>query len=122
LAVYSYNPAGITVTEAGVPSIPGTALRAYVETSDTPGAVIQSGLAIANVSTSPATVNLELFNPDGTTAATVTIPGSGQIAKFLSDLFPNLPQPFCGVVRISTASLGLAVVGLRTRYNERGIS
>ena len=94
-----------------------------METSDTPGSVIQSGLAIANVSTSPATVNLELFNPDGSTAAastSVTIPGSGQIAKFLSDLFPNLPPPFRGVVRISTASSGLAVVGLRTRYNERG--
>ena len=123
LAVYSYNPAGITLTEAGVPWISGTALRAYVETSDTPGAVIQSGLAVANVSTSPATVNLQLFNPDGSAAAastSLTIPGSGQIAKFLGDLFPNLPQPFQGVVRISTASSGLAVVGLRTRYNERG--
>jgi hypothetical protein len=123
LAVYSYNPAGITTTEAGVPSISGTALRAYVQTSSTPGAVIQSGLAIANVSTSPATVNLQLFNPDGTSAAastSLTIPGSGQIAKYLSDLFPNLPQPFQGVVRISASSSNLAVVGLRTRYNERG--
>jgi len=123
LAVYSFNTAGITATEAGVPSISDTAFRAYVETSSTPGAVIQSGLAIANVSTSPATVNLQLFNPDGTTAAaatSLTLPGSGQTAKYLSDLFPNLPQPFQGVVRISAASSNLAVVGLRTRYNERG--
>jgi hypothetical protein len=123
LAVYSYLQTGITVTEAGVPSISGTAFRAYVETSSTPGAVIQSGLAIANVSTVPATITLQLFNPDGTTAAastSLTVPGSGQIAKFLSDLFPNLPQPFLGVVRISGGSSSLAVVGLRTRYNERG--
>jgi len=47
-------------------------------------------------------------------------PANGQVAKFLSDLFPNLPQPFVGVLRISTSSSGLAVVGLLTRFNERG--
>jgi hypothetical protein len=130
LAVYSYTPAGITVTEAGVPSISGTTFRMYVEASSTSGgglpatsgAVLQSGLAIANAATSPATVNLQLFNHDGSPAAGtfLSIPGSGQIAKFLGELFPNLPQPFQGVLRVSTGSSGLAVVGLRTRFNERG--
>jgi hypothetical protein len=83
---------------------------------------IQTGVAIANGATNLSTVNLELFNHDGTSAATstVTVPGSGQVARFLSDLFPNLPQPFQGVLRISTNSSGLSVVGLRTRVNERG--
>jgi hypothetical protein len=122
LAVFSYKTAGTTVTEAGVPWISGTAFRMYVEASGSSSAAVQTGVAIANADTSPSTVNLELFNHDGTSAAatSLTIPGSGQIAEFLGQLFPNLTQPFQGVLRISTSSPGLAVVGLRTRFNERG--
>src|SRR5207302_1095796 len=40
-------------------------------------------------------------------------------AKFLNDIFPSLPNPFKGVLRITTTSSGLSVVGLRTRINER---
>src|SRR6185369_6916487 len=44
-----------------------------------------------------------------------------QTAKFLSDLFPSLPSPFKGVLRISTnPATSISVVGLRTRINERG--
>src|SRR5262249_31314300 len=52
--------------------------------------------------------------------APVTIPlaALGQVAKFLAEIFPNLPQPFHGVLRISS-NANIAVVGLRGRYNER---
>ena len=125
LAVFSYAPSGITVSEAGVHSISGTAFRMYAETSGTLGGAgsIQSGIAFANPTTSPATVNLELFNSGGNLAAapiTVIVPPSGQAAKFLNDLFPNLKQPFQGLLRISSNAAGLAVAGLRARYNERG--
>lgn len=124
LAVFSYKPAGVTVAEAGVPSIQGTAFRMYVEASGALGAMgsIQSGIAVANPATSSATVNLELFRLDGTSAGltgSLSVPGSGQAGKFLNELFPALTLPFQGVLRISTTSPAIAVVGLRARYNER---
>ena len=54
---------------------------------------------------------------------TATIPGDGQIAKFLDQIsgFENLTTPFQGVLRISTTSTaGLSIVGLRSRINQRG--
>jgi len=57
--------------------------------------------------------------PVGATT-TRTIPASGQIVGYLNDFFPNAPQPFQGVLRVSTSSAPISVVALRQRYNERG--
>ncbi len=116
--VFSYRKSGIRVTEAGVPAAPaGTAFRAYVEASES----IQSGIAIANTSSSTATVRLELTNLSGASIAstTLTLGPNGQTAKFLNELFQNLSLPIQGLLRI-TSSSRLAVVGLRSRTNERG--
>ena len=55
---------------------------------------------------------------DGTPAGavTTTLPGNGQVSKFVHELFPNLALPFQGILRISggTAS-GMSVVGVRGR-------
>jgi hypothetical protein len=52
----------------------------------------------------------------------VSIPPRGQVAKFLSE-FDGLLAPgvrFQGILRVTTSSsAGVAVVGLRARYNER---
>src|SRR5439155_7449895 len=61
LAIFSFRNAGVTVTEAGVPAIPsGTAFLLYVEAAGdfSAGATgsNQTGLAIANSSTTLATV------------------------------------------------------------------
>jgi len=124
LVVFSYKPAGITVSEAGVPGIQGLAFRMYAEETALGGiGAIQTGIAIANAGASAATVTLELTNLDGAAvgaAATVTVAGNGQTAGFLHDFFPGISLPFKGLLRISTASpAGLSVVGLRGRYNER---
>lgn len=123
LVVFSYKPAGVTLSEAGVPAIQGSAFRMYVESSGTSGQAgnIQTGIAIANTSTSSGNVTLELTRLDGASTgltATRTLPGSGQIVGFLSDFFSTLPNPFQGVLRISTSTSGISVVGLRSRYNE----
>jgi hypothetical protein len=54
LVIFSYRPSGITVSEAGVPATGATALRMYAESSGTLGQPgnIQSGIAVANVSSS----------------------------------------------------------------------
>ena len=126
LVVFSYKPAGITVSEAGVPGILGSAFRMYVETTAGGASIgtIQSGVAIANTASTAATVTLELTGLDGASAASpvlITVPGNGQIARFVHELFPTLGLPFKGVLRISGgASSGMSITGLRARYNERG--
>jgi hypothetical protein len=96
----------------------------YVESS---GSIsysgIQSGIAIANLSTSPASVRVELFGLDGSSnlvlrPTLISLPGSGQTSKLLGELF-SLPGPFKGVLRITASAPGISIVGLRARYNER---
>jgi hypothetical protein len=129
LGIFSFRPAGITITEAGVPAIPaGTAFRMYVEASGEfgmPGS-LQTGVAVTNLSNQAITVDFEITNLNGAAAGlsgSESISGSGQIALFLdqvSGLSP-LPDPLAAILRISTASAaGVSIVGLRGRYNERG--
>jgi hypothetical protein len=125
LVVFSYRPAGITVTEAGVPVNSGTAFRLYVESAGTTGQPgnIQTGIAVANTSAASESVTFDITdlngNSVGLSPASVTLVPSGQSAQFLSQLFPSLPSPFKGVLRITTTGSGISVVGLRARYNER---
>jgi hypothetical protein len=120
LVIFGYKPAGITLSEAGVPVISGTAFRMYVEASAAP--VILSGIAVANTTNAAATVAFELLTLQGTPVASASraIPASGQLVGYLSDFFPNVPQPFQGVLRLTTTAGGVSVVALRQRYNERG--
>jgi hypothetical protein len=125
LVIFSYKPGAVTVSEAGVPGIQGTGFRMYAEETATGGVgAIQTGIAIANLGSTAATVNLELTDLAGASngqSASVTVPGNGQVAKFLHELFPTLGFPFTGVLRITGGGVaGLSVVGLRGRYNERG--
>ena len=126
MAVFTYKPAGVTLSEAGVPAIQGSAFRMYVESSGVTGTAgnIESGLAIANTSNAAATVTLELTNLDGSTTGlpssiSRTLPGAGQIVGSLGSFFSSLPNPFRGVLRVS-ASSAISVIGIRSRYNELG--
>jgi hypothetical protein len=125
LVVFSYRPAGVTVTEAGVPVTSGNAFRLYVEAAGTTGQSgnIQTGIAVANTSSSSAAVTFDITDLNGGSVGispfTLTLPPSGQAAKFLGEIFPGLQPPFKGVVRITTPGSLISVVGLRARYNER---
>jgi hypothetical protein len=127
LIIFSYKPGQITLSEAGVSSSSGTAFRMYAESSGTVGhnGSIQSGVAIANDTSDAQIVTFEVTNLDGSSAGlpgpvTQNLAGYGHFSQFLAQLFPGLPDPFKGVLRVSTASGGISVVGLRSRYNERG--
>ncbi len=127
LVVFTYKPEAYTLSEAGVPAIQGSAFRLYVQAAGTLGAPgsMETGFAVANTSTSAGTLTLELTNLDGTTTGlpspvTRTLPGSGQVAGLLSGFFSNIPKPFRGVLRISTTTSGISVVGIRSRFNENG--
>jgi sugar lactone lactonase YvrE len=126
LTIFSYRNNGVTVTEASVPAqSAGNAFRIYIEASGTRGNAgsIQTGIAIANTSSSAATVNFELSKLDGSSTGltgSISIPPQGQVANFLNEIpgFNNLPVPSRGVLRVASAA-PIAVIGLRGHYNER---
>ena len=124
LVVFSFASGGKTVSEAGVPAWPkGSAFRVYVEASGMAGQTgsIRSGLAIANTGDTANTVTLEVTSLDGSLAVppeTLALPPSGQIARFLDEIF-SLRGNFSGVVRV-TSTAEVAIVGLRLRVNEKG--
>jgi hypothetical protein len=123
--IFSLTQNGTLTTQASIAGeAPSSAFRLYVETSGTAGATgsIQSGLAMTNTSSAAATVTVELYTMTGVYTGfteTLTIPGTGHIAKFVHEIFPALPLPFSGILRIRANQSPITVVGLRTRYNER---
>jgi hypothetical protein len=125
--IFSFVNNGVTVTEAAVASQQvGTAFRVYAESAGTfpDTGSIQSGIAIANPLSIPATVTVELDNLGGSQAGltgTVSLPANGQFAAFLNQIpgLAPLQAPFSGILRVSSLS-SIAVAGLRGRYNERG--
>jgi len=123
IAIFSFKPGRVTVSEAAVGSASGTAIRMYVEASGLPNAIgaIQSGLAAANSSSNPVTVEFDLTGLDGSALAnaSLTIPANGQVSKFLNEIFPSVSLPPRAVLRITTPGVQVSVVGLRARYNER---
>jgi peptidyl-prolyl cis-trans isomerase A (cyclophilin A) len=125
VGVFSFENAGVTVSEAGVPaSAPGAAFRVYVEASGISGqpGSIRSGLAITNTSEMATLVFLKLIALDGTATGlsdSITIPASGQVARFIDEVFPSLTIPFSGILRITSTATNIALVGLRLTTNER---
>src|SRR6185295_17671886 len=120
--------AGITVTEAGVTASRATsAFRLYAESTGNfasgQAGSIQTGIAVANSTSSAAAVNFELTKLDGTSTGltgSITVPANGQIATFLYQVpgLSTISTSFQGVLRVSGPA-GISVVGLRGRYNER---
>jgi hypothetical protein len=133
MAIYSFSANGVTVTTTGVPAIPiSNSFGMYVETAgdfaDREAGSLQTGIAIANPTDSPITVNLSLSSnsilvqPVGS----VTVPAHGQIAAFLNEI-PGFDAsavrgarlPYQGVLSAKSSAL-FSMIGIRGRYNERG--
>ena len=131
LLVFSFQKAGITVSQAGVSTQRSSrAFRMYAEASadiqQGSNGTIQTGLAVANASPlQSAIVTFELTTLAGVPtgfSGSIKLAARGQAAMFVSEIpgFASLPTPFQGVLRISTDSdAGISVVGIRARYNER---
>jgi hypothetical protein len=114
----------MTISEAGTPTIGlGSAFRMYAEADKTN--LIVTAIAIENAGASDSTVNFDLTGLDGNStglSGQLVIPANGQRALFLNQIpgFENLPLPFKGVLRVSTAGPTITVLGVRSRWNERG--
>lgn len=124
----SRNPQGFVVSEAGVPALgTATAFRMYSEYRGnfigSAANSMQTGVAVANSSAAAAVVNFELTTLAGTSlglTGSFEVPANSQVARFLHEIpgFTALPNPFQGVVRMSTTATGVSMIGLRARYNE----
>jgi hypothetical protein len=124
VAVFSCQQNGVTASTAGVPSLTSsTAFRMFTETSASGD--VRTGVGIVNTANIPTTVRFDLVGLDGTPTlltGTMRLPAFGQQAVYLDNVagFEGMPKPFQGIVRISSVEgVGLAVIGLRGRINER---
>jgi len=81
-----------------------------------PGIGRNLGLAIANAAGTSASVTLTLRDPDGRTvsSASLSLPARGQIARFLTELFPQgvIVAAFRGSVTMQS-SIPVSIIGIR---------
>lgn len=119
--VLTFKRSGVTISQAGVGAVPGGSdFRIYAERSES----VQTGIAVANLSTDPIAVNVELLSASGESVGSSTLPveGDGQVAMFLNQINGlSVPSTLEGMLRLSTTSpAGIVATGLRGRNNERG--
>jgi hypothetical protein len=104
--VFSYSPAGILVTESGVPSATATTrARLYVDKSKGH----DTGIAIANPGSSAAPITLQMFEKNGTSSvgdgsALLNVPSNGHMAAFVGQLISGLPDGFTGVAELTSVT------------------
>ena len=122
IAIFAFRQGGVVVSEAGVPSTSiGNGFRMYAEADQN----VRSGVAVQNTHDDAAHVTFELTKLDGTALGlegSLDIPAFGQRSIFLDEIpgFETLPQPFEGILRISSPNeAGISVLGVRGTINER---
>ncbi len=114
VATFQLTDAGKLATLAGVLAT-GTVQAATIPMDDDVSANRATGYAVANVGTDPITINIQTYNPDGTTAAALTAvalaPGQQHAAFFWQD--PNASSKFKGsAVLTEQTGKSFAVVAL----------
>jgi hypothetical protein len=121
-ALFSYSPAGILITESGVPAAaPTTHARVYIDKSGRH----DTGIAIASPG-SPADVTMTAFQNNGTAlpgnnTTLVKVVSNGHKAAFAGELLSNLQDGFTGIADL-TSSSPFVVLTLRFLRNTRGDS
>jgi hypothetical protein len=122
VAVFGHRVNGALVSEAAVPaSAPVQSGRIYAEV----GGAVNTGIAIANANSQPATVSFYFTDAAGANigAANMTIAPNSQIAAFLSEapFRPSGSPETLAEVRSFTfsSSAPVAVIALRGYTNER---
>jgi len=116
LTIFGFRRNNVLVTEASVPASPLIQSgRIYAEVTSS----INTGLAIANPNSQPATISFFFTDSNGNFGnGTTTISANGQIAKFLNEPPFNGPSSLTGTFTFSS-SAPIAAVAMRGRTNER---
>jgi hypothetical protein len=122
-SVFSLASGGVAVTETGVAAGPAAqSFRLLAEFNS--AASMRTGIAIANVGASTASIQLQLLDlmgqPTGF-AGSATVAATGNLAAFLDQLpgLQNLPPSFRGILLV-TSNLPVTIIGIRIQYNELG--
>jgi hypothetical protein len=117
IAIFSYyDGAGNYISEVGVPATSReSAFSLFVESrSDTNTAIV-----LTNPNASPASASLTLRDEQGNSLSTVAdlpVPPSGEIAKYVTDLFQGvIPPDFHGTVEVVDQ---LPILGLTLRQRK----
>jgi hypothetical protein len=117
--VFGYNPVNVLVTESGVPGASATThARIYVDRSRNHN----TGLAIANIESAPANIEIHAYQTDGVTAAgtsnnPLTLSAHGHDSKFVEQFIADLPDEFTGILDIRS-TIPFAALTVRSLYNE----
>jgi hypothetical protein len=117
-AIFSYRSKNVLVTEAAVSSPPALRrARIYVDVTT----YRNTGVAIAAPGEA-VTATLTLRNADGSIsglpAATLNVPANGQTARYVTQLFPSMPNPFRGVLEVASSTT-FSAIALRQTVNSR---
>jgi hypothetical protein len=118
--ILGFNPENNLVSESGIPAaLSTTHARVFVDLRNNHN----TGLAIANLTTSNSSITIRAFQMDGVTPAGTSLgplqlPGSGHDAKFADKLIDGLPDGFTGVLDVFSNS-PFAALTLRSLVNER---
>jgi hypothetical protein len=117
LAIFGLRQNNVLVSEAAVPGSPAIQLaRIYAEIDGS----VNTGVAIANPNSRPATVSFYFTDSAGNFGSGSTvIPSNGQLAKFLDQPPYNGRSSFTGTFTF-TSSVAVSVIALRGLTNERG--
>jgi lysyl endopeptidase len=118
--IFGYNPGSILHSESGIPAVAAiTHARIYVDLSEN----YNTGLALANVGETSASITINAFLNDGITPAgnskgSLELSGNGHRARFANELVSDLAAGFTGVLDISSLT-PFAALTLRALNNER---
>jgi len=123
MLIFSHKPGGgVTVAEAGVPSINANKFRMYYELFGSGAGSVLSAIAIANNSAISTNLNFEIYNLAGTMIASKLnqpLQGNGHIARSIDEIFAGQTLPPRGILRVfGDTGARISVVGIRSRYNE----
>jgi sugar lactone lactonase YvrE len=122
VAIFSYRPNGVLVSEASVPASPPVQDgRIYVDVNGP----VNTGIAIANPNSQPALISFYFTDASGANfgAGTTTIVPNSQVAAFFDEV-PFRPADSPGSVAQArsftfSSSLPVGVIALRGYVNER---
>lgn len=118
--VFSVMNGASPISQAGISDSALTAsARLYAETASAPLAR-NTGIAVANPNPAAAALTLTLDGFDNTRRTTIwSIAANGHAARFVNELFPDLPPAYQGILTVES-DRAVAALTLRVTRNQRG--
>lgn len=114
-AIFRFTVNGALVSEAGVIGVTARSAKIFVDYAGT-----QTGLAVVNSGSQPATIDFTLSDRFGNAGSTTrrVLPPQQHLAILAHELFPEIPDGFTGVMDI-VSSADLVAVTLKLSVNAR---